>query len=210
MYHIAHDSTYLHVFRLFFFPDRSVSHLVIQSSVCPSICPSIRPSVDSFIKYFVHSFSCPKQAFTSKTITCNSLIAAFYYQCQFIFSYCWSGYSQIQRSEKERYAFSLYLYILIYMYFPFSSLYCKGIWSMSNYLPLDLVLIFIMCFFVLLGYVRLQTSHGDLNLELHCEMVRKSKSLKFEIFFYRIGNNNIYTCIWIVFSKAFETPYKQS
>lgn len=60
---------------------------------------------------------------------------------------------------------------------------------MSNYLPLDLVLIFIMCFFVLLGYVRLQTSHGDLNLELHCEMVRKSKSLKFEIF--RIGNNNI-------------------
>ena len=31
---------------------------------------------------------------------------------------------------------------------------------------------FFLVFFFCQGYVRLQTNHGDLNLELHCEMVR--------------------------------------
>ena len=34
-------------------------------------------------------------------------------------------------------------------------------------------------FFFCQGYVRLQTNHGDLNLELHCEMVRCANILNF-------------------------------
>ena len=37
---------------------------------------------------------------------------------------------------------------------------------------------FVFCFFFQ-GYVRLQTNHGDLNLELHCEMVRCTNILNF-------------------------------
>ena len=40
---------------------------------------------------------------------------------------------------------------------------------------------FFFVFFVFFcqGYVRLQTNHGDLNLELHCEMVRCAIILNF-------------------------------
>ena len=40
---------------------------------------------------------------------------------------------------------------------------------------------FFVFFFVFFcqGYVRLQTNHGDLNLELHCEMVRCANILNF-------------------------------
>ena len=37
-------------------------------------------------------------------------------------------------------------------------------------------------FFFCQGYVRLQTNHGDLNLELHCEMVRSANILNFLVY----------------------------
>ena len=39
--------------------------------------------------------------------------------------------------------------------------------------------LFLFLFFFCQGYVRLQTNHGDLNLELHCEMVRCANILNF-------------------------------
>ena len=59
---------------------------------------------------------------------------------------------------------------------------------------LQIIIVDLQCFGVVIilritlflcasGYVRLQTSHGDLNLELHSEMVRKHTSFFFVLFF---------------------------